>query len=170
MSYAGQQHTFKVRAVDTQGNKDSTPATFSWTILTPQKAVQNIINTIDNMHLPHGITTSLEAPLNAAISQLNRNNGVAACNTLNALLNQVKAKEGNGQLTSQQAADLRQQTTAVENSLGCLSPSSTMTTATNNNNQESTSSTFSASEKQQEQALINLRNQAENNALSSMTK
>jgi DNA-binding beta-propeller fold protein YncE len=37
---AGQQHTFKVRAVDTQGNKDPTPATFTWTILTPQQAVK----------------------------------------------------------------------------------------------------------------------------------
>ena len=167
---AGQQHSFKVRAVDTLGNKDPSPATFSWTILTPQQAVQNIINTIDNMHLSHGTTTSLEAPLNAALSQLNRNNHAAACNTLDAFLNQVKAKENNGQLTSQQAADLRQQATAIETSLGCSSTSTTMTTATNNNGQESTSSIPSASEKQQEQALINLRNLAENDALSSMTK
>ena len=97
------QHTFEVRAVDTQGNKDPSPTTFSWTILTPQEAVQNIINTIDNMHLSHGTATSLEAPLNAALNQLNRNNYLPACNTLNAFLNQVKAKEGNGQLTSHQA-------------------------------------------------------------------
>ena len=167
---AGQQHTFKVRAVDNTGNKDPTHATFTWTIITPQQAVQNIINTIEHMHLPRGTTTSLEAPLNAALSQLNRNNYAAACNTLNAFLNQVKAKENNGQLTSQQAADLRQQATAIETSLGCSSTSTTMTTATNNNGQESTSSIPSASEKQQEQALINLRNLAENDALSSMTK
>ena len=166
---AGLQHIFKVRAVDTLGNKDPTPATFTWTILTPQQAVQNLINTIDNMHLSRGTTTSLEAPLNTALSQLNRNNYVAACNTLNAFLNQVKAKEGNGQLTSQQAADLRQQATAIETSLGCSSTARTMTTATNNNNQES-ASISSASEKQQEQALINLRNLAESNALSSRTK
>jgi hypothetical protein len=29
------QHTFAVRAVDTQGNVDPTPASFTWTILTP---------------------------------------------------------------------------------------------------------------------------------------
>ncbi len=167
---AGQQHTFKVRAVDTQGNKDPSPATFSWTILTPQQAVQNIINTIDNMHLSHGTTTSLEAPLNTAQSQLNRNNYVAACNTLNAFLNQVKAKENNGQLTSQQAADLRQQATAIESSLGCSSTSPTMTTSTNNNDQEASSSTSSSREQQQEQDLINQRNLAAQDALSSMTK
>ena len=71
---AGQPHTFKVRAADTLGNKDPTPATFTWTILTPSQTVRNIISTIDNMHLSHGTTTSLEAPLNAALSQLNRNN------------------------------------------------------------------------------------------------
>jgi hypothetical protein len=119
------------------------------------------------LHLSHGIATSLEAPLNTALSQLNRNNYVAACNTLNAFLNQVKAKEGNGQLTSQQAADLRQQATAIETSLGCSSTTIIVTTATNNNDQESIPSTSSAREQQQEQALINLRNQVENNALSS---
>jgi YVTN family beta-propeller protein len=64
---AGQQHTFEVTAVDTLGNKDPTPATFTWTIITPQQAVQNIINTIEYMHLPRGTTTSLEAPLNTAL-------------------------------------------------------------------------------------------------------
>ena len=83
------------------------------------------------MHLPKGTTTSLEAPLNTALSQLNRNNDAAACNTLNAFLNQVKAKENNGQLTSQQAADLRQQATAIETSLGCSSTATTMTTTNN---------------------------------------
>ncbi len=142
---AGQQHTFKVRAVDTQGNKDPTPATFTWTIITPQQAVQNIINTIEHMHLPKGTTTSLEAPLNTALSQLNRNNGVAACNTLNAFLHQVNADEANGRLTSHQAADLRQQATAIETSLGCSSSATTLTTA-NNNDQETASPTSSAGE------------------------
>ena len=162
---AGQEHTFKVRAVDTLGNKDPTPATFTWTIITPQQAVQNIINTIEHMHLPRGTTTSLEAPLNTALSQLNRNNDAAACNTLNAFLHHVNADEANERLTSHQAADLRQQATAIETSLGCSS-AATSTTTTNNNDREITSSTSSAREQQQEQALINLRNLADNNSLS----
>ena len=76
------------------------------------------------MHLSQGITASLEAPLNAALSQLNHNNNAAACNTLDSFLYQAKAKEDNGQLTSQQAADLRQQATSIETSLGCPSTSS----------------------------------------------
>ena len=62
---SGQQHTIKVRAVDIENNKDPTPDTFTWTILTPEQATQNLINTIDSMHLSMGTTTSLEAPLNA---------------------------------------------------------------------------------------------------------
>jgi hypothetical protein len=51
---AGQQHTFEVRAVDTQGNVDPTPASFTWTILTPTQAIQKLINTINSFHLPRG--------------------------------------------------------------------------------------------------------------------
>jgi hypothetical protein len=39
-------------------------------------------------------------------------------------LHQVDQKETNGQLTQQQAADLRHQATAIQNSLGCSSTTS----------------------------------------------
>lgn len=130
---AGQQHTFTVRAVDTQGNVDPTPATFRWTVLTPKQAVQNLDDTIDNMHLPRGTTTSLEATLNAAIRQLNHNNDVAACNNLAAFLHQVNADEGSGRITSQQAIDLRQQVTALQHALGCFSLSTSVGTTTPGN-------------------------------------
>jgi hypothetical protein len=68
----GQQHTFALSAVDTQGIKDPTPVTFSWTVLTPTQAIQKLINTIDSFNLPSGTTTSLEAPLNAAIAGVAR--------------------------------------------------------------------------------------------------
>ena len=93
---AAGQHTFKVRAVDSQVNKDPTPATFAWTILTPQQGVQNLINTIDNLHLSRSTTTSLDATLNAAIRQLNRNNDAAACNLLNAFLEQANQRRLTG--------------------------------------------------------------------------
>ena len=76
------------------------------------------------MRLSPNTAISLEGPLNNAINQLNHNNDVAACKTLNAFLNQVAPKEANGQLTSAQAAELRQQATAIQNSLGCSSTSS----------------------------------------------
>jgi hypothetical protein len=88
---------------------------------TSVQGIQKLINIIDSFNLPTGVTNSLEAPLNAAINQLNHNNNVAACNQLNAFLNQVSAKQTNGQLTLQQAADLRQQATAIQHAIGCSS-------------------------------------------------
>lgn len=104
----------------------------------------------------------MEAPLNNAIKQLNRNHDVPVCNLLNAFLDQVDQKQTGGQLTSVQAAELRQQTTGIETSLGCSSTATTMTTAINNNsdnnNRKITSSTISSTrEQQQKQVLINLR-------------
>jgi hypothetical protein len=121
---AGQQHTFEVRAMDTQGNVDSAPASFTWTILTPNQAVQKLINTINSFNLPKGVTTSLEAPLNAAITQLSHNHNAAACTQLNNFLNQVSTKQTNRELTSQQAADLRQQTAAIQSAIGCSNTAS----------------------------------------------
>jgi YVTN family beta-propeller protein len=88
---------------------------------TPQQAIQNLIDIIDS--ISKGITTSLESTLNAVIRQLNHNNDEAACNQLNAFLNKVDTRENNGRLTPQQAADLRQQATAIQDALGCSSSS-----------------------------------------------
>jgi YVTN family beta-propeller protein len=102
----------------------NTVSVISTTTLTPKQAIQKLIDTIDNMHLSKGATTSLEAPLNAAAKQLNRENDVAACNLLNSFLDQVDSKETNGQLTSQQAANLRQQTISIQHSIRCSSAGS----------------------------------------------
>jgi hypothetical protein len=61
----------------------------------------------------------LEAPLNAALAQLNRNHDTSVRNQLNTFLNQVNAKQTNGQLTPQQAADLSQQAKAIQQGIGC---------------------------------------------------
>ncbi len=102
----------------------STVSVISTTTLTPKQAIQKLIHTIDNMHLSKGSTTSLEAPSNAAAKQLNRENDATACNLLSAFLNQVDSKESNGQLTSQQAANLRQQALSIQHTLGCSSAGS----------------------------------------------
>ena len=98
---------------ESPGNTVSVISTFT---LTPK-----LIDTIDNMRLGKGTTTSLEAPLNAAAKQLNRGNDVTACNLLNSFLDQVDAKQTNGQLTSLQAASLRQQALSIQHTLGCSS-------------------------------------------------
>ena len=47
------------------------------------------------------------------------NNNAAACTQLNDFSNQVSTKQTNRELTSQQAADLRQQTAAIQSAIGC---------------------------------------------------
>jgi hypothetical protein len=101
---------------NSNGSSGNTVSVIS-TTLKPTQAIQQLINTIDSFHLPKGVTTSLEDPLNAALAQLNRNNDTPACNQLNAFLNQVNAKQSNGQLTPQQAAELTQQAKAIHRSL-----------------------------------------------------
>jgi hypothetical protein len=65
------------------------------------------------------VITCLEAPLNGALAQLNRNHDTPGCNQLNAFLNQVNAKQTNGQLTPQQATDITQQANAIQQAIGC---------------------------------------------------
>ncbi len=122
---ADREHVFQVRAIDTQGNTDVKPSVFIWTVLTSEQAIQKLIETIDEMGLSKGTTTSLQAPLNAAVKHLENNKQAQACGPLGAFLDQVNEKESNGQLTSQQAAELRLQGAAIQKEIGCTSSTST---------------------------------------------
>lgn len=86
------------------------------------QAIQELIDTVNGMGLPRNVQMSLLAPLNQAINLLNDNNpanDAAVCGDLNAFINQVNAKEANGQLTAAQAAQLSQLANAIKASLGC---------------------------------------------------
>jgi YVTN family beta-propeller protein len=139
------KHNFQVRAVDTEGNRDPTPASFSWNILTPAQGIQQLIQLIQSMGLNHGTQTSLTAPLNAALSQLTNNNPNSvgtACNQLNAFVNHVNADSQNGQLSSTQASQLIHAAQNIQTALGCTSGngivasslSASQTSSSNNNN------------------------------------
>jgi len=106
-------HTFHVRTLDTAGNVDPTPASFAWTAVTPDQAIQNLITAIGNMGLSAGVANSLSARLN----NINPNNKAAACGKLNAFINQVNAKVP--PLTGAQATQLLQAANAIKASLGC---------------------------------------------------
>jgi len=105
---------------------DDASTSFTCEVIPPQLAVQNLIDTIDNMDISRGTTASLEATLNAAVRQLDRNNDESACSQLDIFLNKVDVRENNGRLTSQQATDLRQQASTIQEAIGCTdsSPSS----------------------------------------------
>jgi hypothetical protein len=115
-------HTFRVRAIDTSGNVDPSPASFTWTVITPAQAIENLIALIISMGLPGGVTNSLIGPLNAALTVLNDNNpgnDIAVCGQLDAFINEVNAKAQTGQLTPAQASQLLQAANAIKASLSC---------------------------------------------------
>ena len=115
-------HLFLVRALDAAGNVDGSPASFSWSVITPAKATENLITAIGSMGLTAGTATSLAAPLgqiSKLLSDGNPSNDGAACGKLGAFINQVDAKTAAGQLTAAQATALTGAATAVKISLGC---------------------------------------------------
>jgi hypothetical protein len=92
--------------------------------VTPVEGIENLIDTIDNMNLIKSVKTSLEGPLHNAIKLLSDNdptNDKDACAKLDSFIQQVNAKEQNGQLTFQQATILRTQATAIQSSIPCSS-------------------------------------------------
>jgi hypothetical protein len=115
-------HDFQVRAVDTSGNIDPTPTSFMWTILTAAQAISSLIGDVEAMGLPQGVENSLTAPLKDALKKLtdkNPENDKTACSNLKDFIDQVNAKESNGQLTVAQASQLREAAEEIQAALGC---------------------------------------------------
>lgn len=61
---------------------------------TPVTDIQNLIDTVENLNLQHGIENSLVAKLNAAILEIQDNNNAEAINSLQAFINEVNAQRG----------------------------------------------------------------------------
>ncbi|MDE1812922.1 MAG: hypothetical protein KGH85_08695, partial [Thaumarchaeota archaeon] len=78
---------------------------FTATVQTPLQALQSLITVKENMGLPHGITTSLDAKLNAASDSLDSGDGKTAKNQLNAFISEVNAQTGK-KITQAQANQL----------------------------------------------------------------
>ena len=89
----------------------------------PQQILQSLINLIqalvDANILNHGEGNSLIVKLEAAIASINRGSTGAACNQLNAFLNEVDAMVKSGRLTPLQAQGLIQLATKAQNGLNC---------------------------------------------------
>jgi YVTN family beta-propeller protein len=118
---AGVQHNFEVRAVDTSGNKDGTPATLSWFILTPSQAINNLINLVKSMKLNVSAQNTMILRLNIALKFLSHGPkfNAAACVQINIFTRLVQAEARVNQLTSTQALQLINAAQAIERALGC---------------------------------------------------
>jgi len=84
-------------------------------------AVDDLADQINTIGLPKGIENSLAAPLGNIpdlINDVNTNNDTAACNKLDAFINEVNAKEG-PQLTTVEADTLRSLANDIKAGIGC---------------------------------------------------
>ena len=107
-------HTFRLKIIDVAGNALH-PLEFTWAVITPAQAIQNLSVTISSLGLPGGVANSLSAPL----SNVNTNNLNSACGQLNAFIAQINAKTKSGQLTPTASAQLLQEAGAIKSNLGC---------------------------------------------------
>jgi HYR domain-containing protein len=120
-------HTFQVQAIDKSGNVDPTPATFSWVVLTPAQAIQQLLLLSKSMNLNPAVQAMITGLLNSAagiLSDNNPTNDIAACNMLNTLVIQLNIRAKLNQISPSQASQLIQSSPyslqAIEKAQGCI--------------------------------------------------
>jgi hypothetical protein len=118
---AGVQHDFKVHAVNSLGNKDSTPATITWSVLTPAQGIKNLESLVKSIHLNPGIQKALIVRLHAASQFLDHKPMIktGACAELNGFVQQVQGIARGGQITLSNALQLMNSAQAIQRALGC---------------------------------------------------
>lgn len=120
---AAGDHTFQVRAIDSLGNNDPTPATFKWKVLTPAQGIQKLIDDIkNNASVPKKVKVDLIARLQTALRLLTDNNPEnddAVCGVMLGFTKSVDNFGKRGVLTLFQTSQLNQQAIAILKSLGC---------------------------------------------------
>src|SRR5215208_7674936 len=85
-------HTFEVQAIDSSGNIDPSPATFTWSVIEPVQGLEVLVSNIHKITINDALIRSYSAPLTKAEILLTDNdphNDVAACQQLEAFINQV---------------------------------------------------------------------------------
>jgi hypothetical protein len=85
---------------------------------TPQREISSLAGTVAGLGLPHGLTTSLLAKLNAAQADFQVGSTALVCGDLQGLINETNAQSGKG-LTPAQAGEIVTAATAIRRSLGC---------------------------------------------------
>src|SRR6266540_3326724 len=98
-------------------------SSYTLTVQTPGQAIDAICGYVQGVaSLSTGEKNSLLAKLRAAANAADRGSLGAACNQLDAFLNEVDAKTKTGQLSSSDQTILTGATRATQRSLGCFGP------------------------------------------------
>jgi hypothetical protein len=85
---------YEVELVVNDGSADSDPDEVVVTAITPQDALADLIDQIEDLDLKQGIENALVSKLDNAIQSLDRGNDEAALGQLHAFINQVNAQRG----------------------------------------------------------------------------
>ncbi len=102
-----------VTCAATDVSQNTSTCSFTVTVLSPSQMTSNLTTTATNLAFQQGV-----ALLQNALNQINLGNTVAACNQLNAFINQVQAQSGL-QLTVGQANQLIASANQIRAALGC---------------------------------------------------
>src|SRR5229473_822729 len=98
-------------------------STITVTVLSPQQALGKIGTYLQGLtDLKEGQKNSLQAKLNAAAASYQRGDTGAACNQLNAFINEVDADQKSGRLTTAEAGNLTDLARLTQRSMGCFKP------------------------------------------------
>lgn len=112
-------HLLEVRAIDVVGNKDPSPAEFTWKTVSPEDAMDMLSFDIQNMVLDEGAEQDLQGNVNTALSEYGDGNLSEACSELADLHTEVNAYYLSGDLTLDQATYIDNHTKIIEASIGC---------------------------------------------------
>jgi hypothetical protein len=98
-------------------------ATTTVTVLTPLQALGKIGTYLQGLtDVKDGQKNSLQAKLNAATAAYQRGDTGAACNQMNAFINEVDADQKSGRLTTAEAGNLTDAARLTQRSMGCFKP------------------------------------------------
>src|SRR5260370_29046773 len=93
------------------------------TVLSPLQALAKIGNYLQGLtDLKEGQKNSLQAKVDAAAAAYQRGDIGAACNQLNAFINEVDADQNSGRLTAADARNLTDLARLTQRSMGCFKP------------------------------------------------
>jgi predicted outer membrane repeat protein len=110
--------TVTCSTTDTGDTPNSVSATFAVTVKGAVTQIEELNGHVGGLPIDHGLITSLDAQLRAALADLQANHTAPACGVLVAFINHVEAQSGKG-LTTTQTNQLQAEAANIRQVLGC---------------------------------------------------
>ncbi|HZE77638.1 MAG TPA: Ig-like domain-containing protein [Nitrososphaeraceae archaeon] len=118
-------HFFQVRAVDSAGNIDPTPQSFTWNIVSPSSGISDLINLVSNLMLVKSIGANVVTDLNQALLYANAHDeakNANVCIKLDSFFNRFMELDINDLVTSDQKSKVVYLALAIKDHVGCPPP------------------------------------------------